>query len=72
MKHEVLIAHFKKSSGLNKRYWKELSDVRKNDFMENVFSCNRFFRNEMRGLVIRQFTLEEYSQYTKVRELQTE
>jgi len=66
MKHEILIAHFKNYIVLNKRPWKELSDSRKIDFIENVFSRDLLFRNEVRGLVIGQFTLEEYSQYAKM------
>jgi len=66
MKHEILIAHFKNYVALSKRPWKELSDSRKINFIENIFSRDLSFRNEVRGLVIGQFTLEEYSQYAKI------
>ena len=66
MKHEILIAHFKHYIALNKLPWKELSDSDKIDFIENAFSRDLSFRNEVRGLVIGQFTLEEYAQYVKI------
>ena len=66
MKHEKLIAHFKHYISLNKHPWKELSDTGKIDFIENAFSRDLSFRNEVRGVVIGQFTLEEYAQYAKI------
>ena len=66
MKHEMLIAHFKNYIASNKLPWKELDDTRKIDFIENAFTRDLAFRNEVRGLVIGQFTLEEYYQYIKM------
>ena len=58
MKHEMLIAHFKNYIASNKLPWKELGDTRKIDFIETAFTRDLAFRNEVRGLVIGQFTLE--------------
>ena len=66
MKHEMLIAHFKNYIASNKLPWKELGDTRKIDFIETAFTSDLAFRNEVRGLVIGQFTLEEYYQYIKM------
>lgn len=66
LKHEILIAIFKNYVSSNKRPWKELSDLRKIDFIENAFTRDMTFRNVVLGVVIGQFTLEEYQQYIKI------
>lgn len=66
MKHDLLIAHFKNYISPKKLPWQELPDRKKINSIERAFSRDLNFRNEVRGLVIGHFTLEEYHQYTKM------
>lgn len=54
MKNDILLAHFKKYIA-----------VKKVDYIESVFRNDHTFRSELRGLVIGNFTLTEYIQYTE-------
>jgi hypothetical protein len=66
MKHEFLIALFKNYIASSKSPWKELIDLRKIDFIENAFTRDLTFRNVVLGVVIGQFTIQEYQQYIKI------
>jgi hypothetical protein len=66
VKHEILIALFKNYIASNQRHWKELSDLRKINFIENAFNRDLAFRNVVLGVVIGQFTIDEYQQYIKI------
>jgi hypothetical protein len=66
MKHDLLMAHFTNYVASKKIRWQELTDVRKIDFIESVFTRDLSFRSEMRGLVISHFSKGEYDQYAKI------
>jgi len=66
MKHDLLIAHFKNYIASIKLPWKELSDVKKIAFIESAFTRDLTFRNEVRGMVISHFTIEEYHLYKRI------
>lgn len=63
MKHELLIAYFKYYLSNQKFEFQEFSDLKKIDFIERVFSKDSQFRNELKGIIIGHFTLEEFSIY---------
>ena len=65
-KHEILIAIFNNYIASNKRPWNELSDLCKMDLIENAVSRDLTFRNILLGVIIGQFTIEEYQQYITI------
>jgi len=64
MKNDILLAYFINYIAVKKVKWKDLSAAKKVDYLESVFRYDQYFRSELRGLVIGNFTLKEYIQYT--------
>ena len=63
MKNDLLLAYFINYIAVKKVKWKDLSAAKKVDYLESVFRNDQSFRCELRGLVIGNFTLKEYTQY---------
>lgn len=60
MKHELLIAYFNHYLAIQKFDFKNFSEVKKNEFIENAFSKDNQFKNEIKGIIIGHFTLDEF------------
>ena len=63
MKHALLIAYFEHYLTLQKFDFNHLNELKKNEFIERIFSKDSQFRNEIKGIIIGHFTLEEFSLY---------
>lgn len=63
MKHELLIAFFNFYLLSKKFDFNDLSDIKKIDFIERAFSKDSQFRNEIKGMIIGHFTLDEFVVY---------
>lgn len=65
MQHKLLIAHFKNYIVSRKCDFGDFNDEKRKQFIENAFQKDVQFRSELRGMVIGQFSIAEYSEYTK-------
>lgn len=63
MKHELLIAYFEHYLAIQKFEFKDLADLEKIEFIERTFSKESQFKNEIKGIIIGHFTLEEFAIY---------
>ncbi|MBE0423967.1 MAG: glyoxalase [Lutibacter sp.] len=63
MKHELLIAYFLHFSSLQKIDFQSFSDIKKIEFIERTFSKDSQLRNEIKGMIIGHFTLDEFAIY---------
>lgn len=63
MKHELLIAYFEHYLTLQKFDFNHLNELKKTEFIERVFSKDNQFKNEIKGIIIGNFTLEEFAIY---------
>jgi len=61
MKHELLIAYFLHFLSLQKIDFQSFSDLKKVEFIERAFSKDSQLRNEIKGIIIGHFTLEEFA-----------
>lgn len=70
MQHDLLIAFFQHYLSNKKVTLQNLSDQQKIDIVSRSFKQDIPFRNELKGLIIGHFTIEEYQEYlTAQREL---
>lgn len=70
MQHDLLIAFFQHYLSNKKITLQNLSDQQKIDIVSRSFKQDIPFRNELKGLIIGHFTIEEYQEYlTAQREL---
>jgi hypothetical protein len=63
MKHELLIAYFEYYSTIKILGFKEFTELKKVEFIESAFSKDSQFKNEVKGMIIGHFTLEEFAIY---------
>ncbi|HSQ45752.1 MAG TPA: hypothetical protein VLM44_02415 [Lutibacter sp.] len=63
MKHELLIAYFLHFLSLQKFDFQDFSDLKKVEFIERAFLKDSLLRNEIKGIIIGHFTLDEFSIY---------
>jgi len=63
MKHDLLIAYFNHYISSQKFDYNDLSELKKMEFIERTFLKDSQFRNEVKGIIIGHFTLEEFSIY---------
>jgi hypothetical protein len=64
MQSELLIAHLTAKLNELMIVWPRLSPSEQREFLKALFSKNQVFKNEIVGMVIGQFSLEEYHLYT--------
>ncbi len=62
---DLLIEVFKNYIAKRKNTFYELSLEKRLDFIENAIQKDMKFRNSLKGMIIGQFTVEEYLIYTK-------
>lgn len=63
MKHELLIAYFENYLANKKNDFKNLSVIKKAEVTNLTFLKDNQFRNELKGIIIGHFTLEEFILY---------
>jgi hypothetical protein len=63
MKHELLIAYFEYYSTIKTLDFNDFTELKKVEFIESAFSKDGQFRNEVKGMIIGHFTLEEFTIY---------
>jgi len=66
MKHELLIAYFNHYLASQKFDFKVLSELQKIEFIERTFSKDSQCKNEIKGMIIGHFTLDEFSIYKNI------
>ncbi|MDO1500552.1 glyoxalase [Winogradskyella maritima] len=63
MQHDLFIAVFRNYSKKHKNVFFELSLEKQLDYIENAIHKDMKFRNSIKGMIIGQFTVEEYALY---------
>ena len=63
LQRELLIEVFKNYVAKHKNVFYDLSLEKRIDYIENAIHKDMKFRNSLKGMVIGQFTVEEYEQY---------
>lgn len=63
MKLALLIAYFELYLILQKFDFNHLNELKKTEFIERFFSKDNQLRNEIKGIIIGHFTLEEFAIY---------
>lgn len=63
LQHDLLIEVFKNYVAKHKNVFYELSLQKQIDYIENAIHKDMKFRNSIKGMIIGQFTVEEYTIY---------
>ena len=63
--NDLLIEVFKNYIAKHKNVFSELSLPKQLDYIENAIHKDMKFRNSIKGMIIGQFTIEEYAIYTE-------
>lgn len=63
LQNDLLLAAFKNYAAKHKNVFYDLSIDKRLDYIENAIHKDMKFRNSLKGMVIGQFTLEEYEIY---------
>lgn len=63
MQHDLLLAVFKNYIRKHKNVFFDLSLPRQIDYIENAIHKDMKFRNSIKGMIIGQFTIDEYTEY---------
>ena len=63
LQHDLLIEVFKNYIAKHKNVFYELSIEKKLDYVENAIHKDMKFRNSVKGMIIGQFTTDEYKTY---------
>jgi hypothetical protein len=63
LQNELLVAAFRNYVFKHKGYFFELGQEKKLKYIENAIQKDVKFRNSLKGMIIGQFTLEEYERY---------
>ncbi len=63
LQNDLLVAVFKNYAAKHKNVFYDLSIDKRLDYIENAIHKDMKFRNSLKGVVIGQFTLEEYDTY---------
>lgn len=66
LQHELLVAFFEHYVRKKKIDFLGLSSAKKNDLMSNVFRNDNMFKTELRGMIIGQFTVNEFDLYQNI------
>lgn len=64
LQRDLLLAVFRNYIKKHKNVFYELSLERRLDYIENAIHKDTKFRNSLKGIIIGQFTLEEYENYS--------
>lgn len=64
MQHDLLILVFQNYFKSKKNKFFKLTEQEKEKYIKNIFQKNIGFRNELKGMITGQFTIEEYKTYT--------
>ena len=64
LQNELILALFRHYVDKHKGVFYEISPERKMDYIESAIHKDMKFRNILKGLVLGQFTLEEYQRYS--------
>ncbi|MEZ4802601.1 MAG: glyoxalase [Gelidibacter sp.] len=65
LQHDLLIEVFKNYVSKHKNVFYELSLPKQLDYIENAIHKDMKFRNSIKGMIIGQFTIEEFAIYIK-------
>lgn len=65
LQRDLLLAVFRNYIKKHKNVFYELSLERRLDYIENAIHKDTKFRNSLKGIIIGQFTLDEYECYSK-------
>lgn len=63
LQNELLVAVFKNYARKHKNVFYDLSIEKRLDYIENAIHKDMKFRNSLKGIIIGQFTIEEYDNY---------
>ncbi|CAM3407968.1 glyoxalase [Aequorivita lipolytica] len=63
LQHQLLLAAFKNYINKHKNVFYSLSVEKKLDYIENAIHKDMKFRNSLKGIIIGQFTLDEFEIY---------
>lgn len=63
LQHDLLIEVFKNYVSKHKNVFYDLSLAKQVDYIENAVHKDMKFRNSVKGMIIGQFTVEEYATY---------
>jgi len=63
LQNDLFVAVFRNYAGKHKNVFYDLSVEKRLDYIENAIHKDTKFRNSLKGIVIGQFTLEEYHSY---------
>ena len=66
LQHELIVAFFEHYVRKKKIDFQGLSSLQKNDLMSNVFRNDNMFKTELRGMIIGQFTVNEFDLYQNI------
>ena len=64
LQNHLLIAVFRNYIRKHKNVFYDLSIEKRLDYIENAIHKDMKFRNSLKGIIIGQFTIEEYERYT--------
>ena len=65
LQNDLLVAVFKNYVRKHKNVFYDLSIEKRLDYIENAIHKDMKFRNSLKGMIIGQFTIEEYELYTQ-------
>ncbi|MEL6812651.1 MAG: glyoxalase [Bacteroidota bacterium] len=65
LQNDLLVAAFRNYARKHKNVFYDLSVEKRMDYIENAIHKDMKFRNSLKGMIIGQFTLEEYAEYVK-------
>ena len=63
LQHELLLAAFRNYIAKHKNVFYDLNIEKKMDYIENAIHKDMKFRNSLKGMIIGQFTLDEFEIY---------
>jgi hypothetical protein len=63
MQHDLLVVYFKNYLIAKKCNFSALSELKKLEFITSAFSKDNSFKAELKGLIIGQFTVDEFKVY---------
>jgi len=63
LQNDLLLAVFRNYASKHKNVFYDLSVEKRMDYIENAIHKDQKFRNSLKGIVIGQFTLKEYTTY---------
>jgi len=63
LQNDLLVAVFRNYARKHKSVFYDLSIEKRMDYIENAIHRDMKFRNSLKGIVIGQFTMDEYSSY---------